>query len=499
MPDRVIVIGAGIGGLTAAAELAHSGVDVCLVERAAAPGGKLREILVGGRPVDSGPTVMTMRWVFDEFFAALGTSTSSQFNLVKARQLARHAWDADQTLDLFADLDESISAIQRFAGPDEAQGFVRFSADAERIFRSLDSTFMRAGRTSPLGLCARFGWGGITDLLWLRPYTPMWNVLGEYFRDPRLRQLFGRYAGYCGSSPFLAPSILMLVAHAEREGVWLVEGGMYRIVDALTALLHSAGGQLKLGTDVQQITRRGGRVTGVMLANGEHLDARAVICNADPGALAEGLLGADVRRVVEPIPMAARSMSAITWSLLADVSGVPLIRHNVFFSPDYRAEFGEIFSAGRAPEAPTVYVCAQDRGDAGQRVNAGPERLLMIVNAPADGDFRNIEQGELERCTKRTFEQLAKCGLRVNYQKENSRITTPADFAKMFPGTGGALYGRASHGWMSSFRRPGSRTRISGLYLAGGSTHPGPGVPMAMLSGRQAAASVRADLSSTKR
>jgi 1-hydroxycarotenoid 3,4-desaturase len=179
--------------------------------------------------------------------------------------------------------------------------------------------------------------------------------------------------------------------------------------------------------------------------------------------------------------------------------GFPLLRHNVFFSGDYAAEFEDLFGARRPPGSPTVYVCAQDRADAPPGGPAAPERLMCLINAPATGDDPSRPATEYESCQERTFRQLERCGLRVQREATAMVTTTPRDFARMFPGTGGALYGRASHGWRASFSRPGSRSRVPGLYLAGGSTHPGPGVPMAALSGRLAAESLIEDLASTAR
>jgi 1-hydroxycarotenoid 3,4-desaturase len=223
------------------------------------------------------------------------------------------------------------------------------------------------------------------------------------------------------------------------------------------------------------------------------------VANADVAAIASGRFGAEAARAVPPTLGSQRSLSALTWALVAQTEGFPLLRHTVFFSNDYAAEFDDIFRHARLPAAPTVYVCAQDRDDKDSAGLSGPERLFCLVNAPPIGDTHPFEQAEIAQCEERTFGLLERCGLRVQRQIENTRVTTPADFERLFPATGGALYGRASHGWRASFSRPLARSRMPGLYLAGGSTHPGPGVPMAALSGRLAAASLVQDLASTGR
>ena len=545
-PAPVIVVGAGMAGLVTALLLAHRGVEVLVCERGDQPGGKLREVPVAGQRIDAGPTVFTMRWVFDELLAEVGTHLEAELGIRPLEILARHAWDQGGRLDLFADLERTVAAIGDFAGAAAARGYRDFCREARGVYQTLEQPFIRAPRPTPVSLVGRVGPFGLKGLLKIRPFETLWQALGEHFPDPRLRQLFGRYATYCGSSPFLAPATLMLIAHVEQEGVWTVDGGMHQIAAALTRLAMARGARFRFGTEVAEILSDRRRVSGVRLATGEALAARAVVMNGDVAALRAGLLGAAASGLSPPPAESQRSLSAMTWNLVAPTEGFPLVRHSVFFSRDYPAEFDAIFRQGRLPAAPTVYVCAQDRaGDVdwpggaipGRRAGladgkpppgeargasgwatsessgegipipgmgagvafSGPERLLCLVNAPAIGDTHAFSPAEIESCEASAFSLLERCGLRVQRSPANTRVTTPTDFNRLFPATGGALYGQASHGWKASFNRPGTRTKLPGLYLAGGSVHPGAGVPMAALSGRLAAACVLSDLTSTSR
>ena len=493
--DRVIVVGCGVGGLVTALRLAARGVDVIVVEKADGPGGKLREIVIGDAGIDAGPTVFTMRWVFDEIFASAGANLDAYLTLRPLEVLARHAWSEEERLDLFADRNRSADAIGDFAGAKEARSYRAFCDEARRIYETLEQPFIRSERPgNPLSLVRRVGFGGSGHLFAIKPFETMWGALGQHFSDTRLRQLFGRYATYCGSSPFLSPATLMLVAHVEQSGVWHVEGGMYRIALALEKLAARKGAIFRYASEVCEILVEGARATGVQLANGERIFADAVVVNADAAAVSSGRLGERIAQSIPPAHRAPRSLSAVTWALIATTEGFPLLHHTVFFSRDYLAEFDEILRHHRLPTEPTVYICAQDRSETNDQGLSGPERLFCLVNAPAVGDSRSLNTAEIEQCEERMYKLLDRCGLRVNRQPENAVVTTPADFDRLFPATGGALYGQASHGWRASFRRPGCRGKLPGLYLTGGSTHPGPGIPMAALSGRLAAESVLTDL-----
>jgi 1-hydroxycarotenoid 3,4-desaturase len=524
--DRhVVVVGAGVGGLVAALLLAARGVPVTLVERAEAPGGKMRQVLAGGRPVDSGPTVFTMRWIFEQIFAAAGTSVDAELALQPLGVLARHHWPQGEaavaSLDLHADRERSTDAIGRFAGAAEARRFERFCAEAELVYRTLEAPYIRSARPTFWQMVGDLGPRGLATLAGLGPFATLWRRLARHFHDPRLRQLFGRYATYCGASPWQAPATLMLVAQVELAGVWSVDGGMHAVARKLAELAQRRGARLRYGRHVEEIVVRDGRACGVRVRpadaaapgrsdGDEFIAADAVVFNGDAAALPLGLLGDAVRTAAPRVAPRERSLSALTWSLAARTRGDPgggLVRHNVFFGADYASEFADIFGGGRLPRQGTVYVCAQDRDDdARLPAGCGAERLLCLVNAPAVGDAATnaLDAAEIDTCERTSFALMQRCGLEVDRRRQATVVTTPRDFHRLFPGTGGALYGRGfsdplTGGWMTLFRRPGAQSALPGLYLAGGSVHPGPGVPMAAMSGQLAAATLLAHLDSTCR
>jgi 1-hydroxycarotenoid 3,4-desaturase len=503
-PDhRGIVVGAGIGGLVSALLLAARGLDVTLLEAGDAPGGKMRSVQVDGADIDAGPTVFTMRWVFDEILAEVGATLDRLVTLTPLPVLARHAWrDSDARLDLHADVRASADAIARFAAPAEGRRFLAFCDEARRIYRRLEGPHIRSSRPSLAQMASDLGPAGIAALASLGPFASLWQTLGRHFHDPRLRQLFARYATYCGASPWAAPATLLLVAHVEMDGVWSIDGGMARLAQRLADLASARGARICYGARVQRIETRAGRVCGVLLEGGERLAGDAVVFNGDANALALGLVGAaPAAAMPTALKPAQRSLSAVTWALHARTRGdFPLSRHNVFFDADYASEFEDVFRRRSLPRQGTVYLCAQDRLHDGAAAPPGRERLLALVNAPADGDQSEFDASEMEPCEQRSLALLRQCGLDLELTSPAQVLRrTPSDFNRLYPGSGGALYGPATHGWMALFRRPGAATALPGLYLAGGSAHPGPGVPMAAMSGRLAAATLLAHLDSMAR
>lgn len=484
--DRhVAIVGAGVGGLAAGILLAARGCAVTICEAAAAPGGKLRATRVGDALLDAGPTLLTLRPIFEAIFEAGGSGLDAHLRLSPVQSLGRHVWADGSTLDLHRDEARNAEAIGALAGAAEARGYRDFCARARRMHETLDAAFLQRPRPTALGLAGEVG---MARLLSLSPFSRLDEALAKHFRDPRLRQLFGGYATYVGASPLQAPATLMLVAAVEQQGMWRVEGGISRLAHAMAAVAGALGVKLRLDTPVAAIEEAGGRAVGLRLADGERIAADAVIANADVAALGAGRLGSAAARAVDAVPPRRRSFSAITWAMRGRITGRGALYTNVVF-PEGGGEYADLTFRARLPAQSTLHLTALDRGDT-DAAPSGPERILLSMSAPARGDAAPLDAAARAALTAARLAQLARAGFDIQPEAGQCKITTPAEFEHMFPGTGGALYGPAMHGWNAAFERPRAATRLPGLFLAGGGTHPGAGLGMAALSGRFAADAV---------
>jgi 1-hydroxycarotenoid 3,4-desaturase len=489
---RAVVVGAGIGGLSAALRLAHQGVSVDVIDMAPGPGGKMRTRDSAAGPIDIGPTVMTMRHVFEELFGAVGERLQDHVTLEPDSVLARHWWRDGSRLDLHADPEASAAAVRAFAGGRAEAEFRAFTAKAGRLFDAFDRPVMQEPEPSLAALSGQV-LRQPALIPAMAPGLSLARSLQMHFSDPRLRQLFGRYATYVGGSPYLSPAILGLVWHSEASGVWKVAGGIHMLASAIHGLAAARGARFRFSAEARRIETQDGRCTAVHLVDGTRLPTDIVLFNGDPKALHEGRLGPAPQAVVPGRAVLPRSLSAFVWGFAAEARGADLAHHNVFFCEDPRVEFGDI-AKGRMPRDATLYVCAQDRG--GPETPTGPERFEIIMNGPPGHQATDEDR---ETCRTRTFENLDRMGLTFSPVPDLAHLTTPQEFGRDFPASDGSLYGLSPHSMMATFHRPKARTSLTGLYLCGGGTHPGAGIPMACLSGRHAAAAILSDLASTSR
>lgn len=484
----VIVVGAGIAGLATALELSHMGYRVNVFEAGDGPGGKIRQTESPAGPVDIGPTVLTLLPIFHELFEAIDENLFDHITPIRQKILARHWWSDGSSLDLFDDFDSNVEAIEAFSGAKSKSEFIAFTNAARDLFNAFDAPVMknpRPGFSSLVPTILR----DLSLLHKLRMSKTLDQYLKKQFRDPRLAQLFGRYATYVGGSPLDAPALMSLIWQAESRGVWALKGGMGSFAALLERLATDRGAQFHYGRSVLRIKVKDNRAEGIVLENGDFIKAGHVVYNGDPRALALGILGAECADVTSSVLAAERSLSAYVWGFSAALKGQDLLHHNVFFADAPNSEFTDI-AKGKIPTDPTLYVCAQDRGK-----NAGYpalERFEIIMNAAPVS--KQVHKGqEFEHCKNLTFKRLEAFGLTFQGQITQEHLTTPRQFEKRFPGSDGALYGQSPHGLTAAFQRPTAQTKIPNLLLVGGGAHPGAGMPMATLSARHAVAQIRND------
>ncbi len=487
-----VVIGGGVGGLSAALRLAAAGVKTTLVERSDHLGGKLRTLTVGEHEVPAGPTVTTMPWVFEELFAAAGARLDDHVRLRRIDPIARHVFADGSVLDLHSDEQRSAAAIERFAGAREAEGYLRFRRYCARIYDAVVGPFMRR---PPPKLGDFFSLRALREaaaLTKIDAMRSMWSALGDFFEDPRLTALFGRYATYVGSNPTRAPATLHVIAHVEAAfGVHAVEGGFESLPRAIAARFVALGGEVRLRADAARVLVSGGGVTGVELADGERLGADVVVFGGEPEAL-ERMLGA-----TSVPPRSDPSLSAFLVLAVAEGLGPSLAHHTVFFPERYLSEHEDLFDRRRTPRDPTVYVCARDRGASDSLPPAKGERLLLLTNAPGGASFPTSED---QACRTLLLETLARRGLPLSQAITAERIVTPRHWAALHPESGGSIYGQAQSSPWAALQRPSNaHPKVKGLYRVGGSTHPGAGVPMVALSADIAVTQALAELSTSRR
>lgn len=481
---HVIVIGAGIGGLSAAIRLAAAGWRVTILEQNAQVGGKMSEWARDGFRWDTGPSVITMRHVFEELFASAGRKLEDYLTLQPVEPLTRYFYPDSTQFDVTNNLAEMT---QRIAALDErdVEGYLAYLAYAARLHRITGSVFIY-DQPPTLQSFARVP---VTDWLKADPFRTMQQAIQAHVHSPHLRQLLGRFATYVGGSPYEAPATLNVIAHVELNGgVWYPVGGIYAIARAMTTLATELGVEICTGQGVKAIEVKNDKATGVLLSDGTSLTADAVLANVDVTTVYEKLLPTTPQTHARLQKLKAYEPSCSGFILLlgVDKTHKQLAHHNIFFSRDYQREFQAIFKTRIPADDPTIYVAITSKSDP-DHAPAGGENWFVLVNAPAlTEDYDWSQQAQAYR--NLILDRLADFGFDIRNHIRSETIFTPVDLQRMSGAYRGALYGPSANSKWTAFRRPHNRCPdIGGLYFAGGTTHPGGGVPMVTLSGKVAA------------
>ncbi|GCE05522.1 phytoene desaturase family protein [Dictyobacter aurantiacus] len=500
-------MGAGIGGLSASIHLAAQGHSVSLLERQPRVGGKLNLIRQDGFSFDTGPSLITMPYVLRDLFQSAGRRLEDYLDLQPLEETCRYFYRDGAILHAWRDRQRFTREITRFSQRD-GESFQRFFEAARTLFAASADPFLYNSLGSPLDVVQTFlrfvlqGHSGMSEeeqgqlperlkavLTALSP-TTLDRYISTFFEDAHIRQLFDRYATYNGSSPYQVASVYSIIPYVEMaDGGWYPRGGIYALARALEKLARELGVTICTGCGVRRILVERGKASGAVLDDGRVLRSDLVVANSDVVTTYRELLSPSIRqsRYTRRLERLEPSSSGFVLLLGTSKQYPALSHHNIFFSDDYPAEFADLFERKVPQHDPTIYICATTRTDASQ-APAGHENLFILVNAPYLTDHANWRR-DAAAYRDRVLDTLARYpqidlgDIREHLVYEH--MLTPEDFQRNYGSNAGSIYGLSSNDLMAPFTRPGNRAaHIKGLYFVGGSTHPGGGVPLVMLSGR---------------
>lgn len=486
MKKKVIIIGAGLGGLAAAIRLAANNFKVTILEKNGSVGGKVNTVEADGYKFDTGASLLTMPHVFEELFAAANRKIEDYLELVQLDPICRYTWSDGTQFDASQDLAKTESEIEKIE-PRDVGGFRRFIADSERKYEIAERTFLaHALNDLPKLLRPKFA----RDLAAISSLRTLDSHVKSYFKSAQLQQLFNRFATYNGSSPYQVPATFALIPFVEFGlGAWYVKGGIYQIPTALAKLAAEFGVEIKTNCEVRQILIENQKAIGVELKNGETVAADFVVANSDAIETYRNLIKAESRPSLtdKKLDKIEPSCSGFVLLLGTKKKFANLAHHNIFFSDDYKNEFNQLFKEKRPAKNPTIYICAASRTDATQAPE-NSENLFVLVNSPYTSE-KTDWQIEAKPYRDLIIKKLEGFGLKdLENSIECEQIITPADFETRYRANRGSIYGVSSNGIFSAFLRPPNQARdVKNLFFAGGVTHPGGGMPLVILSGKMAA------------
>lgn len=483
---KVIVIGAGLGGLSAAIRLAALGFSVTILEKNENVGGKVNFVESGDYRFDTGASLLTMRHVLIELFEAADRRLEDYLELVLLEPICRYFWSDGTVFNASRNLPKTLKEIEKIE-PLDVAGFEKFIADARRKYEVAERTFLAHSLDDlPKLLRPRYA----KDLAAISSWRTLDAHNRKHFSSPKMRQLFNRFATYNGSSPYQTPATFALIPFVEFGlGAWYARGGIYEIPRALARLAAELGVEIKTRCEVEKILCADRAAVGVKLKTGAELRADFVVSNADAIETYRNLIAPENRRSFsdQKLEKIEPSCSGFVLLLGAKKRFPLLAHHNIFFSDDYRAEFDSIFREKRPVANPTVYVCATSRTDESQAPE-GCENLFVLINAPYTSEAIDWEK-EKKSYRDLIVKKLENFGLKdLENSIEFEQIITPSDFEEKYCANRGSIYGVSSNGFFSAFLRPPNQSRdVKNLFFVGGATHPGGGMPLVLLSGKMAA------------
>lgn len=485
--EKVLVIGAGMGGMCTAARLARAGYEVTVFESSDRHGGKCRTEWVGNYAFDTGPSLLTLPAVYRDFFQRTGDVMGRVVELQPVNPSFDYRF-ADGSAVRFANLSrkETLAAIEQSFGLASAQEWDQIMRQAESMWDVSREPFIESELRSMFSLLKR-----PTLLRDLRIISPWKSLRDLKVQDLRLRNILDRYATYSGSDPRVAPAVLASIAFVEEAfGAWHIKGGVGKLADAVYQRCLDRGVKFEFNVKVSQINHDGNSTTGITLADNRKIDSSIVVANADATAVYNKLIAGKVKKIrKERSNLAKADLSLAGFSLLLGLrpskGETGLSHHNIFFPENYDAEFVDIFDHKKQVADPTIYLCAPR--DESMVKHPGHEAWFILVNAPrhdANGkDGFNWSNADFNHSyAMQIIDSLESRGISIRDRLEVLEIRTPADLESTVSAPGGAIYGTSSNSARSAFMRAKNRSPLKGLYCVGGSAHPGGGLPLVGLS-----------------
>ncbi len=488
---KIVVIGAGMGGMMAAARLAKAGHQVSVYEASDRVGGKLHTEWIGKVAFDTGPSLLTLPAVYKDFFQRTGKHLGLMCE-IKAVDPSFDYRFADGTSVQFANLSryETLNNLRAAYGDDVARQWDKLMRRAEKMWDVSREPFIENELRSPLSLLRRATF--LRDLKIIAPWKSLRTLANELLADQHLRFILDRYATYSGSDPRKAPAVLSTIAFVEESfGAWHIAGGLGTLATLVHERAEKVGVVFNLNSPVAKINVEKAIAQGITLENGEYVQADAVIANADASLIYNTLITEKIKKIKKVRKNIAKAEPSLAgFSLLLGMRknvDVQMAHHTVLFPENYDAEFDAIFSHKKPVESPTIYICAPN--DSAMTKDENLESWFVLVNAPAHGveSFDWNDKTFARNYANSIIDQIESRGIPVRENLESLTIRTPADLENAVRAPGGSIYGTSSNGARAAFMRAKNRSPIKALYCVGGSAHPGGGLPLVGLSAEMVA------------
>lgn len=478
-PQKVIIIGAGVGGMAVAIRLRVLGYEVEVFEKNDYPGGKLSHFEKNGFRFDAGPSLFTSPHLIEDLFKIANVPIESYFSYQKLEVACHYFYEDGTCIKAFTNKEAFALELQEKTN-EAPDNLYRYLNHASEAYNNIASIFLRYSLHT---LKTLFRAPILKAFTKLKP-SYLFRSLNDYnesvFDSPKLVQLFNRFATYNGSNPYKAPAMLSLISHLEHnEGAFYPKGGMISITNALYQLAIKLGVQFSFGQSVQKIITTANRIKGVLVDNTEH-DAAIVVSNMDVYLTYKNLLN-DPNKATA-IKKQERSSSALIFYWGMNKCFPQLDLHNIFFSEDYKSEFDALFTTGLPFDDPTVYINITNKLEPGKHAPIGKENWFVMVNAPANNgqDWAAIELFYRQAIIKKLSKIL---GENIESYIEVTEVLTPLTIESRTASYMGSLYGTSSNSKLAAFmRHPNFSKKINGLYFVGGSVHPGGGIPLCLSS-----------------